>query len=53
MFSTCAKKLKVTFFSLQTCDYLLLLQEMLDRLVKIHGSMNLEWLRDVPPKKAK
>ncbi|KAI7751356.1 hypothetical protein M8C21_023453 [Ambrosia artemisiifolia] len=29
------------------------IKDMLDRLVKDHGSMDLEWLRDVPPDKAK
>ena len=30
-----------------------MLQEFLDRLMKDHGSIDLEWLRDVPPDKAK
>ncbi|KAJ0476642.1 putative DNA-(apurinic or apyrimidinic site) lyase [Helianthus annuus] len=29
------------------------IKDMLDRLVKDHGSLDLEWLRDVPPDKAK
>nr|XP_043614167.1 DNA glycosylase/AP lyase ROS1-like [Erigeron canadensis] len=29
------------------------IKDMLDRLVEDHGSINLEWLRDVPPDKAK
>lgn len=30
-----------------------MLQEFLNRLVTDHGSIDLEWLRDVPPDKAK
>lgn len=29
------------------------LQDFLNRLVRDHGSIDLEWLRDVPPDKAK
>ncbi|GMP88620.1 hypothetical protein CsSME_00040538 [Camellia sinensis var. sinensis] len=29
------------------------IKEFLDRVVRDHGSLNLEWLRDVPPDKAK
>lgn len=29
------------------------MQAFLNRLVKEHGSIDLEWLRDVPPDKAK
>ncbi|KAA8550227.1 hypothetical protein F0562_001911 [Nyssa sinensis] len=29
------------------------IKDFLDRVVKDHGSLNLEWLRDVPPDKAK
>lgn len=30
-----------------------MLQDFLNRLLKEHGSTDLEWLRDVPPDKAK
>jgi len=30
-----------------------IMQGFLDRLVNDHGSIDLEWLRDVPPDKAK
>lgn len=29
------------------------MQDFLNRLVRDHGSIDLEWLRDVPPDKAK
>lgn len=29
------------------------MQDFLNRLVSDHGSVDLEWLRDVPPDKAK
>lgn len=29
------------------------MQDFLNRLVREHGSIDLEWLRDVPPDKAK
>lgn len=29
------------------------MQDFLNRLVRDHGSVDLEWLRDVPPDKAK
>lgn len=37
----------------QTDHILKLMQDFLNRIVRDHGSIDLEWLRDVPPDKAK
>lgn len=51
-----AKEYHQLYFYFKPCYQLIwwhLFQELLNRLMQDHGSMDLEWLRDVPPEKAK